>query len=84
MFQQTKQNALQVKVNYKLIVTLGLGTSFKSYVWFNQEGDLEAGLKAASAIGDDTLQKNHKGYVVPDSFLMELQIKEWSFKKGFL
>ncbi len=33
-----------------------------------EEGDLEAGLKAASAIGDDTLQKKSQGYVVPDSF----------------
>ncbi|WLE97489.1 MAG: neutral zinc metallopeptidase [Candidatus Electrothrix communis] len=33
-----------------------------------EEGDLEEGLAAASAIGDDTLQKQSKGYVSPDSF----------------
>jgi predicted metalloprotease len=31
-------------------------------------GDLEEGLTAASAIGDDTLQKQSQGYVSPDSF----------------
>jgi len=31
-------------------------------------GDLEEGLAAASAIGDDTLQKRSQGYVSPDSF----------------
>ncbi|MCI5167019.1 MAG: hypothetical protein D3903_13230 [Candidatus Electrothrix sp. GM3_4] len=33
-----------------------------------EEGDVEEGLAAASAIGDDTLQKQAKGYVSPDSF----------------
>ena len=33
-----------------------------------EEGDLEEGLRAASAIGDDTLQRQSAGYVSPDSF----------------
>jgi uncharacterized protein len=33
-----------------------------------QPGDVEAGLRAASAIGDDTIQKRTRGYVVPESF----------------
>ena len=33
-----------------------------------QTGDVEEGLKAASAVGDDTLQKQQQGYIVPDSF----------------
>ncbi|MEN8210554.1 MAG: neutral zinc metallopeptidase [Thermodesulfobacteriota bacterium] len=33
-----------------------------------EAGDVEEGLRAASAIGDDTLQKQSKGYVTPDSF----------------
>ena len=46
-------------------------------VWANQAnkrqrmlepGDTEAGLRAASAIGDDTIQKRARGYVVPESF----------------
>ena len=33
-----------------------------------EPGDLEEALRAASAIGDDVLQKRSQGYVVPDSF----------------
>lgn len=33
-----------------------------------EEGDLEEGLNAASAIGDDTIQRRSQGYVVPESF----------------
>ena len=33
-----------------------------------ERGDLEAGLRAAAAIGDDTLQRQTQGTVVPDSF----------------
>ena len=33
-----------------------------------QSGDVEGAIKAASAVGDDTLQKESQGYIVPDSF----------------
>jgi len=33
-----------------------------------ERGDIEEGLKAASAIGDDRLQKQSRGYVTPESF----------------
>ena len=33
-----------------------------------EPGDIEEGLAAASAIGDDRLQRQAQGYVVPESF----------------
>jgi predicted metalloprotease len=33
-----------------------------------EEGDVEEAMKAAEAIGDDRLQRQSQGYVVPDSF----------------
>ncbi|AEC18707.1 hypothetical protein PT7_0167 [Pusillimonas sp. T7-7] len=49
-----------------------------------EPGDIEEGLNAASAIGDDTLQKRGQGYVVPDSFThgTSAQRVRW-FDRGF-
>jgi predicted metalloprotease len=35
---------------------------------FLEAGDIEEGLRAASAIGDDRMQQQSQGYIVPDSF----------------
>jgi predicted metalloprotease len=49
-----------------------------------EQGDIEEGLTAASAIGDDTLQKQARGYVSPDSFThgSSAQRVKW-FKTGY-
>lgn len=49
-----------------------------------EPGDLEEALRAAAAIGDDTLQRNAGGHVVPDSFThgTSEQRVHW-FKRGF-
>src|SRR5688572_663247 len=49
-----------------------------------EEGDIEEALNAASQIGDDTLQQQAQGHVVPDSFThgSSAQRYEW-FKKGY-
>jgi hypothetical protein len=47
-------------------------------------GDLEEGLRAASAIGDDTIQQRSSGRVMPDKFThgSSAQRVEW-FRRGF-
>ena len=49
-----------------------------------ERGDIEEALNAANAIGDDRLQKQAQGYVVPESFThgTSRQRMYW-FKKGF-
>ncbi|WP_186332317.1 neutral zinc metallopeptidase [Bordetella genomosp. 13] len=49
-----------------------------------EDGDIEEGLNAASAIGDDTLQRRSQGYVVPDAFThgSSAQRVRW-FKRGY-
>lgn len=60
-----------------LSVRLELQADCFAGVWANradklkhivESGDVEAALTAASAVGDDTLQRHAQGYVVPDSF----------------
>ncbi len=49
-----------------------------------EAGDIEEALNAASQIGDDSLQKQQRGYVNPDSFThgTSAQRVEW-FRRGF-
>jgi uncharacterized protein len=49
-----------------------------------EAGDIEEGLNAASAVGDDRIQKRTQGYVVPDGFThgSAAQRVMW-FKRGF-
>lgn len=55
----------------------------KKYNWL-EAGDIEEALNAASAVGDDRLQKKATGQVVPDAFThgTSAQRLRW-FKKGF-
>ncbi len=82
---EKKSNALQVKVELQADCYSGLW-AYYSKKNFNslEEGDIQEALNAASAIGDDTLQKKAQGYVVPDAFThgSSKQRMEW-FKKGF-
>jgi predicted metalloprotease len=51
---------------------------------FIEPGDVEAALRTAAAIGDDTLQRRARGYAVPDSFThgTSEQRQRW-FNTGF-
>jgi predicted metalloprotease len=49
-----------------------------------EQGDLEEAMGAATAIGDDRIQRQSQGYVVPDSFThgSSAQRVRW-FRNGF-
>jgi predicted metalloprotease len=81
---ETQMNALSVRLELQADCFAG--------VWANhanqarsilESGDVDAGLAAATAIGDDTLQRQSQGTVVPDSFThgSSAQRVRW-FKKG--
>ena len=77
----------------KLSVKLELQADFLAGVWAYhankmrnvlEPGDLESALTAANAIGDDKLQKEAQGYVIPDAFTHGTsQQRMYWFKKGF-
>jgi uncharacterized protein len=88
--QRARQSASREEAN-ALSVRLELQADCLAGLWGNhahnvtlEPGDLESALSAASAIGDDTLQKRSQGYVVPESFThgSAAQRVEW-FKRGF-
>src|SRR5436853_2263306 len=77
----------------QLSVRTELQADFLAGVWAHhaqkmknilEPGDLEEALRAASAVGDDRLQKQGRGYVVPDSFThgTSEQRARW-FRLGF-
>jgi predicted metalloprotease len=90
--QQERGRLSKAEYN-KLSVKLELQADFFAGVWANhaqkmsnilEPGDLEAALKAANAIGDDKLQKQSQGYVVPDAFTHgSSEQRMYWFKKGF-
>jgi predicted metalloprotease len=68
---EAEGNAIQVKIElqadcYAGVWAANAKTSDGQPVM--EQGDFEEGMRAAEAIGDDTLQKETQGYVVPDSF----------------
>lgn len=89
--RQMQQNASRAEVN-RLSVKLELQADCFAGVWghsMQQQGVLEAGdvqeaLNAAEAIGDDRLQQQSQGRVVPDSFTHGTSEQRYSwFKRGF-
>ena len=76
----------------RLMVRMELQADFLAGVWahyanleagFLESGDIEEGMNAASAVGDDRIMRQTQGYVVPDAFThgTSEQRVRW-FKKG--
>jgi uncharacterized protein len=66
---KAEANLIQVKVELQADCLAGVWAHHSDQQWkLIQPGDVEAALRTAAAIGDDTLQRKAQGYVVPDSF----------------
>lgn len=66
---QAEANALSVRVELMADCLAGVWAHHANAQWrILEDGDIEEAMNAASAIGDDRLQKQAQGYVVPDSF----------------
>lgn len=86
------RSKLSEKEYNKFSVKFELQADYLAGVWANrvknkgymEVGDLDEALRAAGAVGDDTIQKRAQGYVVPDSFThgTSEQRQSW-FLKGF-
>jgi len=81
---QTEANALQVRIELQADCLAGVWASNAQRArQILEAGDIEEGLNAASAIGDDRLQRQSQGRVVPESFThgSSAQRVRW-FKRG--
>lgn len=66
---KAEANRIQVRVELQADCLGGVWAYHSNQRWKSIEaGDVEAALQTASAIGDDRLQKQARGYVVPDAF----------------
>ena len=86
-----QENASRAQAN-QLSVKLELQADCFAGVWarnaeasrhFLEQGDVESALRAAAAVGDDTLQKRTQGYIVPESFTHgSAAERDYWFKRG--
>ncbi|WP_437206282.1 KPN_02809 family neutral zinc metallopeptidase [Planctomicrobium sp. SH664] len=90
--QQMRNQLSEAEYN-RLSVMLELQADFYAGVWAHyadkqrkiiEAGDIEEGINAAAAIGDDTLQKRQRGYADQESFThgSSAQRVKW-FRKGY-
>jgi predicted metalloprotease len=76
-------NQVSVRVELQADFMAGVWAHYAKDRGIVEPGDVEEALGAASAVGDDRLQKENQGYVVPDSFThgTSAQRSRW-FRKG--
>jgi uncharacterized protein len=66
---KVEANQVQVRVELQADCLAGVWAHHSQEAWnFIEPGDVEAAMQTASAIGDDRLQRQTQGYVVPDAF----------------
>jgi len=81
----SERNAIQVRVELQADCYAGVWAKNTDRInKILEPGDIEAALRAASAIGDDAIQKSTRGYAVSDSFThgSSEQRVRW-FKRGY-
>lgn len=81
---RAEQNKLSVKLELQADCFAGVWGHYMQREQVLEHGDLEEALNAAQAIGDDRLQQQSQGRVIPDSFThgSSAQRYDW-FKRGF-
>jgi predicted metalloprotease len=81
---QARANELSVLLELQADCLAGVWAHDSDQKGLLEVGDIDEALTAAAAIGDDTLQKQSQGYVVPDSFThgTSAQRSQW-FKRGY-
>jgi uncharacterized protein len=82
---EAQNNAISVRLELQADCYAGVWAHTSDQMHqFLETGDLESALKAAAAIGDDTLQKQSQGYAVPETFThgTSAQRIRW-FRAGF-
>ena len=80
---EDRANALSVRLELQADFYAGVWAHYAQQRGIVEQGDVEEALNAASAVGDDRLQRESQGYVVPDSFThgSSEQRAAW-FKRG--
>ena len=81
---EAQANQLSVRLELQADFFAGVFARYVQNQGMLEAGDVEEALQAASAVGDDSIQRKTTGYVVPDSFThgTSEQRLRW-FKKGY-
>ena len=81
---EAEANQLSVRLELQADFFAGVFARYIQSQGVLESGDIEEALQAASAVGDDRIQRRTTGYVVPDSFThgTSEQRLRW-FKRGF-
>jgi predicted metalloprotease len=80
---EEEANQISVRLELQADFFAGVWAHYAQQKGLLEQGDIEEALGAASAVGDDRLQRETQGYVVPDSFThgTSEQRSRW-FRKG--